>query len=108
MTRGTQDRTSIPAAPSPLRLLPSRLRLVLSLSSSLRALARRPPSVLNSSPQCVPSYPFADVSVGANGASNSSIILLLLALQVLSLRPIFHGGSLDAAAERVADLTVYQ
>lgn len=82
MTWGTQDRTSIPvSAPlhPPLYLVPSRtLSFLPSTSLGLELFAQYTPSFAHPPP----SHHFR--VVGANAPSNSDIILLL-ALQILSL-----------------------
>lgn len=90
MTRGTQDRTSIPVStPSPLASLVPPLSL--SLSVPLVPLSFLPSTWLGlelfAQYTPFPSPPSSlhfRVSVGANAAFNSGIILLL-ALQILSL-----------------------
>lgn len=79
MTWGTQDRTSIPVSTPPasrsVRLV--RFRLSHRLHSVLNSLHNTP--LLQP-----PTFHHFRVSVDANAASNSGIILLL-ALQILSL-----------------------
>lgn len=84
MTWGTQDRTSIPVSTplhQPLYLVPSRtLSFLPSTSLGLELFAQYTPSFAAAAP---PSSHHFRV-VGANAPSNGDIILLL-ALQILSL-----------------------